>query len=326
MPLIVPVLILAGAAAAAGLGLKKGYEGLSNHSRASEIVASAEHRHERARKSLEEARVLTNDRAQAFADVKIALLTGPVEAYLQLLEALKQKGKLRDVRALDRIDISADEVAAYQAAVLEAKQLANGLFLGTAGAAAASKVTLAMVGSYGVASTGAAISGLSGAAAQSATLAWLGGGSLAAGGFGMAGGMVVLGGVAVAPFFVFSGLVLAAQGQRSLTEAEEHQANINAEIHKIRTVRDFLGQVRKRMSELEAVARALGDRLSAAVASIDPDTFDLANDGHVSSFRAAASLARSVNEVLRVPVLDEQGNLTMEGYAITAKYRSLLDS
>lgn len=44
----------------------------------------------------------------------------------------------------------------------------------------------------GTASTGTAISSLSGAAATSAALAWLGGGSLASGGFGMAGGALVL--------------------------------------------------------------------------------------------------------------------------------------
>ena len=45
------------------------------------------------------------------------------------------------------------------------------------------------------ASTGAAISGLTGVAATNATLAWLGGGALSAGGFGVAGGMAVLGGL-----------------------------------------------------------------------------------------------------------------------------------
>ncbi|EPB9212345.1 hypothetical protein ACRT7K_000407 [Campylobacter jejuni] len=43
------------------------------------------------------------------------------------------------------------------------------------------------VGLLASASTGTAIASLSGAAATNATLAWLGGGSLAAGGFGMAG-------------------------------------------------------------------------------------------------------------------------------------------
>ena len=45
---------------------------------------------------------------------------------------------------------------------------------------------------FGVASTGAAISALSGAAATNAALAWLGGGALAAGGGGMAAGEAFL--------------------------------------------------------------------------------------------------------------------------------------
>lgn len=48
------------------------------------------------------------------------------------------------------------------------------------------------VSTFGVASTGTAISALSGAAATNATLAWFGGGSLAAGGAGVVGGAVVL--------------------------------------------------------------------------------------------------------------------------------------
>lgn len=50
----------------------------------------------------------------------------------------------------------------------------------------------------GTASTGTAITTLSGAAAQNATLAWWGGGSLASGGLGMAGGAVALNGIGLA--------------------------------------------------------------------------------------------------------------------------------
>lgn len=48
------------------------------------------------------------------------------------------------------------------------------------------------VAAWGVASTGTAIDTLSGAAGSSATPAWLGGGALAAGGLGIAGGTAVL--------------------------------------------------------------------------------------------------------------------------------------
>lgn len=52
-----------------------------------------------------------------------------------------------------------------------------------------------LVGTFGTASTGAAIGGLSGAAASSATAAWFGGGSLAAGGLGMAAAPFMLTGI-----------------------------------------------------------------------------------------------------------------------------------
>lgn len=67
---------------------------------------------------------------------------------------------------------------------------------GVAGAgagAAATGATLWLVSTYATAGTGVAIASLSGAPATSATMAWLGGGSLASGGFGVSGGAVVLG-------------------------------------------------------------------------------------------------------------------------------------
>jgi len=61
----------------------------------------------------------------------------------------------------------------------------------------------ALVSALGSASTGAAISGLSGIAATNATLAWFGGGALAVGGAGISGGMTVLGGIFAIPLIFF---------------------------------------------------------------------------------------------------------------------------
>lgn len=61
-----------------------------------------------------------------------------------------------------------------------------------------------LVTALGSASTGMAISGLSGVAATNATLAWFGGGALAAGGAGMAGGAAVLGGLFAVPLVYFA--------------------------------------------------------------------------------------------------------------------------
>lgn len=71
---------------------------------------------------------------------------------------------------------------------------------------------------FGAASTGTAISTLSGVAATNATLAWFGGGALATGGAGMAGGAAVLSGLFVIPLFYF-----AAKGTHKKAEEFEEE-------------------------------------------------------------------------------------------------------
>ena len=89
------------------------------------------------------------------------------------------------------------EVCEFAKEELEAaKKSALGAGAGVAGgmavASLAPSAAMWIATTFGTASTGTAISALSGAAAQSAALAWLGGGALAAGGGGMAAGQAFL--------------------------------------------------------------------------------------------------------------------------------------
>lgn len=77
----------------------------------------------------------------------------------------------------------------YQAAVIKNAGVgAVGAGLGVAVITMGPTVAMGVATTFGVASTGTAISALSGAAATNAALAWLGGGALAAGGGGMIAG------------------------------------------------------------------------------------------------------------------------------------------
>ncbi len=67
-----------------------------------------------------------------------------------------------------------------------------GVTAGTAVASMAPTAAMWVATTFGTASTGTAISALSGAAATNAALAWLGGGALAAGGGGMVAGQALL--------------------------------------------------------------------------------------------------------------------------------------
>ena len=69
---------------------------------------------------------------------------------------------------------------------------AAGVGIGVAMAALGPSAAMGIATTFGVASTGTAISALSGAAATNAALAWLGGGAIAAGGGGIAAGNALL--------------------------------------------------------------------------------------------------------------------------------------
>jgi len=65
---------------------------------------------------------------------------------------------------------------------------------GAIGSSAFFSGTIGLVSAYATASTGTAISTLSGITAYNATMAWIGGGPLIAGGFGVSGGVMILSG------------------------------------------------------------------------------------------------------------------------------------
>ncbi|MGQ4330689.1 helix-turn-helix domain-containing protein [Streptomyces hayashii] len=87
------------------------------------------------------------------------------------------------------------------------------------GAAAYGAFTAAAL--FGTASTGTAISTLSGVAATNATLALLGGGTLAAGGAGMAGGILLLTGMVAAPAAALAAAGFYVLRQRRNKKEEE---------------------------------------------------------------------------------------------------------
>ncbi len=73
----------------------------------------------------------------------------------------------------------------------------------------------------GTASTGTAISTLSGAAATNATLAALGGGAISAGGGGMALGTAVLGGATLGVGLLVGGIIFNFTGSKMSDKADD---------------------------------------------------------------------------------------------------------
>ena len=138
---------------------------------------------------------------------------------------------------------------------------ASGLTVGTISAIGAYGV----VGSVGIASTGTAISALSGAAATNATMAALGGGALAAGGLGMAGGAAVLSGIFALP--ALAGIVIGAEamGSKAEKKANEQIEMIRSERKKIDQEMAQLTAIRIRGQEIQRRTAYLTGSLTAAM-------------------------------------------------------------
>ena len=121
------------------------------------------------------------------------------------------------------------------------------------GAAAAGAVAptalMAIATTFGTASTGAAISSLSGAAAANAAAAWLGGGALAAGGGGMAVGKGIMAaagpvGLAVGGFIVAGTVFHSRKKNTEIAKEANHQRK------KVETQIAFLKVAKIKVSEL----------------------------------------------------------------------------
>ncbi|WP_455011940.1 hypothetical protein [Haemophilus parahaemolyticus] len=115
------------------------------------------------------------------------------------------------------------------------------------------------VGALATASTGTAISGLSGAAATNATLAWLGGGSLASGGLGMAGGMAVMGGLVAGPLLAIGGSIFASKAAEKKEEAYENWKKVEAAAEKLKVVMSKLNSIAKYTRECNSTFKALDE-------------------------------------------------------------------
>ena len=241
MPL--PFLLLGGAVAAGLAGLAKTGEALSNNDKAQQLIDSAKAMYDESKDDLESQREITSEDLDSLGRVKITSWSDDIGTFSKLYSMFKKVELQGDVELNSQLKLqisSADMFQNMQTASMKATEIMNAGF-SSLGAGA-----LAGVASYGgamlfaSASTGTAIASLSGVAATNATLAWFGGGSLAAGGLGIAGGTFVLGGIVAGPVLAVAGFIMAAKSEENLAKAEETYSEAELACEKMKTMVDFM--------------------------------------------------------------------------------------
>ncbi|MBG1264267.1 hypothetical protein [Nostoc commune] len=320
---MIPLILGAIALGTAAFGAVKGAEGVGNMNEAKEIGERAENCHLYAVSELKADWEVTNEFAQEYGQLQLDVMMSTIGRFVDFIERNIGKAKQSEKDFLQGLEgISVQQIKEYKAAAVEAEQFFKGGTKAIGAAAAGYGGAMSLATSVGVASTGTLIGGLSGAAAWNATLAWLGGGSLAAGGGGMALGSLVLGGITVGPAVLIGGFVLAGEGEKALTKAWEYNAEVNTAIVKIEAARDFMQQVRQRITELGSLLEYLNECTILGLQELESlPSFNKNRDAR--KFQEVALLIKALAEIMKIPILNNEGQLNPITATIQTKYPTL---
>ena len=147
-----------------------------------------------------------------------------------------------------------------------AKSAGAGVAAGAAVASMAPTAAMWVATTFGTASTGTAISALSGAAATNAALAWLGGGALAAGGGGMAAGHALL--ALAGPIgWGVAGTSLAASVWLAWRKKHKIQESKKDEIARLKNCVEALKELKGKIEAISIQTSSLYDNLSNLLSS-----------------------------------------------------------
>ena len=215
-----------------------------------------------------------------------------------------KKAKLRN-RDLEqrRLNITPQQLAEWEKASVQATEVLGGLTSsGVAGMSTAAGV-YGLVGMLGTASTGTAIGTLSGAAAKSATLAWLGGGSLAAGGGGVAAGTMVLGGLVVGPAVLVAGFFAQSKAEKVETEVAKEIAKMDVAETQMEQQLAVVKIVLRRVDEVHEATDETDQALQSLLYRSSPASLE-------DAYKVART-AKALGELLDVTFVDKNGNITL---------------
>lgn len=258
MPL--PLILGAAALVSAAYGAKKGYDGYQKHSEADDIVNAAKARYADKRDAFDVQEKATNAALEALGKEELQI-GKQFDEFKTLADKLLLK---LNAGRQDKLKIN---IPKHKLQSVESySYTAVGVLGATAGAGAAGAAAgFAVYGgvmALGAASTGTAISSLAGVAATNATLAAIGGGSLATGGLGMAGGTAILGAAVAGPVLAIAGWAYDSHGDEALKNSHKADREVDSAVSKLQ-------KAQKQLSKAEDYAFDVNDVLKSVYAQFD---------------------------------------------------------
>lgn len=316
---MIPIIVGAIMGGSALYGLVKGGKAVIDHRDASSTNDSAQSLISRATQLVNEQREATNSVIEDYGARKLRSFNGPVADFINTF------GRLKNVEIANSPELEKLQVGDFTTQTLTELQkeyqllMDSGLGLGAGLGSGAALAFGAYSGTmmFATASTGTAISALSGAAATNATLAWLGGGSLAAGGGGMALGTAVLGGIVAGPALAIFGHIVGNSAEAAL-------ANANSNLQQARTHYEEGERAALQLQSIQVVTRLANETFSKVTTQLRRSVHSLEKVivAHGEDFSAfsqesreavfrSVKYAQLVKAMIDTPILDESGALVL---------------
>ncbi|SFE51856.1 hypothetical protein [Blastococcus tunisiensis] len=320
LPLI--PLALMGLGASTGLGgLVTGVMGGLKMKDAGAVADAAKKRYEESLARTEERVGESNERIRQYGEQQEQARELVIARMVAFIERHSKQVKQSAAQFLAGIDAEQREVEGFAGALTADVNWLTGAGMAAVTGTGAFIGIPSVVTTLGAASTGTAISSLSGAAASNATMAYLGGGALSAGGGGIALGTAALGVVTVGPTMLVGGLTLNGQGEKAVTKAKEYEATVAIAVEDHAAFRSFLDTLDTRVDEVSGVLAGLVGRSQDALCALEQLDFDPKQHG--TELQRAMTLTRAVRDVCTVPLVAEDGQLNSDTTRLVVEYKEM---
>lgn len=237
----IPFVLLAGAAAAGAVGVTNGASGAQKIKKSSDEQKIIGMQHDNNIEFYESRFKSATENMDQLGEYEFIILSD-FQNFSDVIEKIENRPKFGEINhdGFQLPDFSLQDIKDASIGAVAALGGIGGVTTGTFGGFAAAGATTAAVAALGTASTGTAISTLSGAAATNATLAALGGGSLAAGGGGMALGATVLGATTLGVGLMVGGIIFNITGNQLIAKLEESKELVEKETEEVNKICFYL--------------------------------------------------------------------------------------
>lgn len=308
-----------------------------------DLLDEAQSKYDSSKKRFESQKEKTTQSLEKLGKIKIDAWSTSMDSFVC------EFGAFKNIEVIQTLDTNMNFVGSSE----EPAQMMLNIQTASMTASEVAKAGVAMIGTgalvgiasyggammFGTASTGTAIAALSGAAKTNATLAWFGGGSIKAGGLGMAGGKLVLAGVVVAPIIAVAALITSAKSKEKLAEAKKIHAEAIDAVAKMDTITTGMQAIAKMSDNYSKFIKNFTkkfrpfikelNRIKSSYAFEDGEKidFNLLTQTEQKTLHLSWLMAQIYYHVLSTPILTESGNVSSDAdnvlYASTKELKQI---